>query len=344
MPCGFVRSSDRFPVAIGDPNLLNLMLAYSASHRARYLEHPEPANRIAHWVSDVFPTLRLALEGPHENITDSHLATAIMLLSLKIISPSTFEVPIPWQSHLKLARDLFFARGGEQIATTRVGAFLARWLGYLDTMGVLSCRHSEPPFPSMIYCDGVASPDDLYVDCFSGYTPRTGRFLLRLGQLTHRCDNERFDEAGRLIYRVWNPSNDIVSSAHSLLAEFGNLDEAARVAPDHYRDSFEAEEFLSINQAYHCAGLLQLHRRALGLPSQAPVVVQALDGLVAALRRIEPGCVAEVGVLFPLFTAGCETHDPQLRAEIMSRITSLERTGMKQVSILLILFSIRLGD
>ena len=89
-------------MAIGDSNLLNLLLAYSASHRARYLGHPEPANRIAHWVSKVFPTLRMALESSSEDITDSHLATAIMLLSLKIVSPRTFEVPITWKSHLKL--------------------------------------------------------------------------------------------------------------------------------------------------------------------------------------------------------------------------------------------------
>ena len=94
-----------FTVAITDPNLLNLMLAYSASHRARFLRHPEPSNRIAHWVRDVFPTLRHALNDPGENVTDSHLATAIMLVSLKIVSPSTFEVPIPWHTHLKLARD-----------------------------------------------------------------------------------------------------------------------------------------------------------------------------------------------------------------------------------------------
>lgn len=34
-------------VAVRDNDLLYLLLAYSASHRARLLDHPEPTNRIA---------------------------------------------------------------------------------------------------------------------------------------------------------------------------------------------------------------------------------------------------------------------------------------------------------
>ena len=76
-------------VAVKDSNLLRLLLAYSASHRARLLQHREPANRIAHWVENVFPSLRRALET--NQITNEGLATAIMLASLEIISPNTFE-------------------------------------------------------------------------------------------------------------------------------------------------------------------------------------------------------------------------------------------------------------
>lgn len=326
-------------VAIGDPNLLNLMLAYSASHRARYLEHPEPANRIAHWVSNVFPTLRVALDGPHENITDSHLATAIMLLSLKIISPSTFEVPITWQSHLKLARDLFLARGGEQMAHpgNNVGAFFARWLGYLDLLGTLSCRHNEPPFPNTAYhyvvsvCSATGGFDESCVDCFSGFTARTSIFLTRLGQLVHRCDNERFDERGNF-RSDWDPSPDTLLDGQALLSEFGDLHERAHINGTHYRDS-EAKEILAVDQAFRCAGLLHLHRRVLNSPPYSLPVMGALNRLIDALNQLEPGGSAEVGVLFPLFTAGCETRDPQLRMEIMERIIMLQRTGMKQVGL-----------
>lgn len=60
-------------------------------------------------------------------------------------------------------------------------------------------------------------------------------------------------------------------------------------------------------------------------------MLEALDGLFKALGQLEPGGSAEVGALFPLFTAGCETRDLQQQADIMQRVKNLEKTGLKQV-------------
>lgn len=321
-------------MAISDPNLLNLMLAYSASHRARHLEHPEPSNRIAHWVSNVFPTLRLALDGPHENITDSHLATAMMLLSLKIISPSTFEAPITWQSHLKLARELFLARL-EQLSQpgNRTGAFFARWLGYLDIFGSLSCRHNEPPLPvyNSVLSTCVADEyDEFSVDCFTGFTPHTGALLTRLGRLVHECDNERFDEMGTFL-ADWSPSGDMAVEAETLMGEFEQSNALAHARGKHFEDSGPLD-MVAIDKVFGYAGILNLHRRVLCTPLSSAPTQAVLDELVAALRQIRHGAPAEVGALFPLFTAGCEARDPQQRVDIMGRFNILEKTGMKQVS------------
>ncbi|KAE8419458.1 fungal-specific transcription factor domain-containing protein [Aspergillus pseudocaelatus] len=321
-------------MAIGDSNLLNLMLAYSASHRARYLEHPEPATRIAHLVSNVFPALRLALEDPHEKVTDNHLATAIMLLSLKIISPSTFEVPIPWQSHLKLARELFLARQEQMTYPgNRIGPFLARWLGYLDIMGTLSCRHTEPPlseYYSLIStCCSAEGLDEYCVDCFSGFTPRTGLFLTRLAKLVHQCDNERFDEMGIWI-SGWRPSASIILEAQELINELELLRTRAHASSRHFRES-GATDIIASDKTFYYAGLLHLHRRVLGTSPFSTPVKEALDGLREALAQIRFGASAEVGTLFCLFTAGCEALDPGQRMEIQERFEVLEKTGMKQI-------------
>ncbi|KAJ5820460.1 hypothetical protein N7474_006051 [Penicillium riverlandense] len=321
-------------MAIGDPNLLNLLLAYSASHRARYLGHPEPANRIAHWVSDVFPSLRMALEVSNEDITDSHLATAIMLVSLKIVSPGTFEVPITWQSHLKLARGLFMARS-ERIARpgNRIGAFFARWLGYIDTVGALSCRQAGPPL--MLYqsvlrtCCSPDQYDEFQVDCFTGFTPRTGVFLLRLAQLVQQCDNQRFDEMGNFC-RNWHPSADIVMEAHAVLGDFEDLGERAHDNPHHHL-GVEALEMMATQEAFRCAGLLHLHRRVLGSPSDSFAVKEALRKLVAALGRMRPGASTEVCSLLPIFTAGCESQDFTQRTKLLDRFMVLEKSGLKQI-------------
>lgn len=320
-------------MATGDPNLLNLLLAYSASHRARYLGQPEPANRIAHWVSEVFPALRVALEASPEDITDSHLATAILLLSLKIVSPSTFEVPITWQSHLKLARDLFLARS-ERIARpgNRIGAFFARWLGYLDTMGALSCRQAGPPL--MLYhtvltaCHGSEHHDEFAVDCFTGFTPRTGAFFIRLGRLVQQCDNERFDKHGNF-RQTWHPSADVVMEAQAVLGDIEGLSERAHANPDHHKD--ECDDMMAIEEAFRCAGLLHLHRRVLGSSPDSFPVQEALRKLIGALERMPPNAPPEFCSLFPLFTAGCESRDSTQRTKLLNRFFVLEKSGLKQI-------------
>ncbi|KAL4916063.1 fungal-specific transcription factor domain-containing protein [Aspergillus aurantiobrunneus] len=333
--CGDNPFSSVLPsMAIGDPNLLNLMLAYSASHRARLLDHPEPVNRIAHWVSNVFPSLRLALEDPQERITDSHLATAIMLLSLEVVSPSAFEVAIPWQSLLKLARDLFFARQNQIIYPgNRVGAFLTRWLGYLDILGSLSCRFHQPPllayYSVLNTCSIVDDWDEFAVDCLTGFTPRTGLFLMQLGSLVHQCDNERFGSSGEFLPE-WKPSQDIVLKAESLISDWETLDTHAHTHERHYQDS-ESSDMIAVDRAFRYAGLVHLHRRVLGDSSDSGAVSKALNGLMQSVTVIRSGSAVEAGVLFPIFTAGCETQNLEQRIEIKERLEVLEGTGMKQI-------------
>lgn len=285
-------------------------------------------------MSDVFPTLRVALEASHEEITDSHLATAILLLSLKIVSPGTFEVPITWQSHLKLARELFIARS-DRLARSgnRIGAFFARWLGYIDTVGVLSCRQAGRPL--MLYhsvleaCSNPESYDESSVDCFTGFTPRTGLFLIRLAKLVQECDNQRFDELGNF-RREWHPSADMVLQAQALLGDLDALTGHAHADPDHHQ-GLEAQDMMATEEAFRCAGLIHLHRRVLGSSTDSFPVKEALRQLIDALGRMRLGASTEVCSLLPLFTAGCESRDPSQQARILNRFLVLEKSGMKQV-------------
>jgi hypothetical protein len=321
-------------VAVEDLNLLNLMLAYSASHRARFLGHREPLNRIAHWVRDVFPTLRHALDGPHENITDSHLATAIMLLSLEIISPSTFEVRIPWPNYLSLARNLFLARDVRYRAHpgNKVGLFLTRWLGYLDIFASLSCRRSSPPLFEDRYWspqEPVNENDDFRVDCFTGFTPRTGHHLARLGRLAHRCDNQRFDKMDQFL-ADWVPTTDTILEAEALLRDMDSSHQRGHVDGTHHTE-LENLEMIAIDKAFHWSAVLHIYRRVLGKPTSAPGVSYAVNELIDALDRIRPGSSTEVSILFPLFTAGCEAQDRRQRLIIAKRVENFEAEGLKQV-------------
>lgn len=176
-------------MAVRNVHLLNLMLAFSASHRAKLLGHAEPSARIAEYLADVLPALRRALDEPSSPSPDptdpsflAPLATAIMLASLEIVTPDTFSVRISWQQHLQIARRLIIAKGGlHRLAHQKAdGArdkaifFLSRWFAYLDVLGSLSNRHEQPLFGAYLEDGGGLwlvnrDNDEIYqIDCFFG--------------------------------------------------------------------------------------------------------------------------------------------------------------------------------
>jgi hypothetical protein len=224
-------------VAVENPNLLNLMLAYSACHRARLLGQQEPTHRIALWVQDVFPALRSSLDEVEDtDVANSNLATAIMLTSLEIISPASFGVDIPWQNHLGLAREIIRSRAGPHSVSRKdpVMYFLTRWLAYLDVLGSLSGRRNEEPlfagnYWSSSHDDGASAKelsldddddgddeDDYTIDCLLGFTTRCVSILAQIARLAHECEPKRIDlETGRIDIN-WRPSSEILKRAEKL--------------------------------------------------------------------------------------------------------------------------------
>ncbi|KAK2867906.1 hypothetical protein FQN49_003361 [Arthroderma sp. PD_2] len=328
-------------MAIEDENVLNLLLAYSASHRARLLGHAEPYTRIARWTSGVFPSLRHALSDPNKKTSAATLATAIMLVSLKVISPTTFEVPIRWESHLMTAREIFLARQKAHLDnfTGQVNSFLHRWLGYLDIFGSLSSRRAEAPlFDGAYWSPDIPEeevqntvPDkDFEIDCFTGFTPRCCSFLARLGELTHQCDNVRVDPAGRL-FTSWNPPATVLDRAEQLLHDMEEASpERTPGLRTHHRKPVEPN-MAAVDEAYRLAGMVHLHRRVFSRESSDPVVTDLVNALVDALNQVSRGGQEEVCVLFPLFTAGCESQNTSQRLQASKRVQGFEDVGMKQI-------------
>jgi hypothetical protein len=346
-------------VAVENNNLLNLLLAYSASHRARLLNQLEPANRIAIWVRDVFPSLRHALNSSSEKLSNANLATAIMLASLEIISPNTFEVSVPWHIHLNTARRIIHDRGGLQHLTRKDKAsyFLSRWFAYLDLVGSLSSsRQDVPLFSSGIYDNNIAdspsasststgaalddSDDDFQIDCLLGFTSRCVAILAQIASLARHCDSERITEKGDIV-PTWSPSPAIAAKAETL--RIALTDARTHVYkgcphrdsnPDNPQDGWDGLEMAATNEAFHWAGLVHLYRRVLGKHREDEDVQRAVRAIVGALYKIRRGGQAEACLLFPMFTAGCDALDQGHRDSIMERVRSVEGFGMTQVSYL----------
>lgn len=144
-------------IALSTPHLLSLLLAYSASHRAKVLNQEMPSEMIGMLLSRTFKGLSVCLEDKKEAMSDSTLATAIMLCSFEILSETGAS---SWKTHLHGAREIVMARGiikqsaearadtlssnplallnGSDVSETDVAFFLLRWVAYIDVLGALS--------------------------------------------------------------------------------------------------------------------------------------------------------------------------------------------------------------
>jgi hypothetical protein len=94
---------------------------------------------------------------------------------------------------------------------------------------------------------------------------------------------------------------------------------------------WDSMQMTATNDCFHLAGLIHLHRRILGKPSTHPDVQGAVREIFGALYKVQRGSSAEACLLFPMFTAGCDTQDKRQRDDILDRIMGVERLGMTQV-------------
>ena len=324
-------------MALVDKNLLNLLLAYSASHRARLLKHPEPANRIALWVQDIFPSLSRALNDPDEQLSNANLATAIMLASLEIISPNTFEVPISWQSHLNVARRMILARGIIDRADS-IADFLSRWFAYLDILGGLSGGRNDESLLSGNYwtdIDQDSEESDFQIDCVTGFTSRCVVILAKVAELARLCDRQRLSDQGE-VDPTWRASEEVREIAEKLRtdlreARLHKYQGCPHRNPDPAEDLCESREMAAVNEAFHWAGLIHLDRRVLGKVSTDAEVQLSVNKIINALDKVRRGGTAEAGLVFPMFTAGCEATEEEERSKILERMQNVESSGMIQV-------------
>ncbi|KAI0398440.1 hypothetical protein F5Y17DRAFT_454010 [Xylariaceae sp. FL0594] len=329
-------------MAVKNDNLLALLLAYSASHRARVLNHPEPTLRIAFWVDDIFPALREALNDPEHKFSNANLATAIMLASLEIVSPQIFGYDIPWQRHLGFAREVIMLRPGglrglqSNFRQDPVCSFLFSWAAYLDVIGSLTGGPKDAS-SSWIFDYELDDIDDGYdeIDCIMGFTTRCCYLLAKIADLARKCDAERIGEDLN-VRSGWAPSAEVAAQAQRLEEAVMESMHQHPVPCKHIHKEgdiakWDRKEMEATNSAYHWAALVHLYRRIIGHRSGTRSVQRAVENIIACLGHIRPGGTAESCLLFPMFTAGCDALGEEQRALILSRFMSAEKHGMTQV-------------
>ena len=317
-------------MAMQNENLLGLLLTYSASHRSRLLGHPLPEKRIASWTQGLFSTFRQNLrliDSTSPNFNE-HLAITVMLASLAIVSPNTFEASIPWHVHLQNARvmlmsckDLPTEARSLRFMKNRELSFLSRWFFYLDTMG----SFTQPNDLTSLFDDlvpsicGPGSVTTLYCS-LHGFDNLYGCNHQTLRMLGHIASVAR---------QAWEKalSNDTLAYPIHLYTEkiFSQCESCKRTVPLKSRATQTA---LLLAGAMN---LRQMRYNSMGLEFRGYDLVNTNQDIIAALDDIKPGGTAEAGMLFPLFTAGCDARTKDQKKTVMDRFHRLEKLGMAQV-------------
>ncbi|WPH02700.1 fungal-specific transcription factor domain-containing protein [Acrodontium crateriforme] len=347
-------------MALHSPPLMHLILIYSACHRARILNHPEPKYRISTWMSDVLPSLREALSNPSFLDTSdpqdpsliAPLLTALMFASLEIISPAIFPLLISWRVHLQTARQLIMVKGGlSRLARQPDGSrnravlLVSRWFAYLDVMGALSGGIGAELLLGAYDDDGGGlwlvnreNEEELYgVDCALGFSGRCLPLLARVAELAGQCDQMRIDAATGKIVPDWKPHENIRQRAESLIQEIcDSANMQLGCTHTSQRSSLREDESMmgqiySTNKIYHWAAIIVIAKRVLAQLPDAPIVQEMVQRIILHLKGQQFGRPMGWCPVFPVFVAGCEAVTADDQALFDRCISQIQRYGLHHV-------------
>lgn len=320
--------------ALGTPHLLHALLASAANHYGQ-LRGPitEMTSRaIAKFTHTAILGLRQGMMDPNEVCKIETVSTALALCTSDVISGNMSS----WRFHLSGIHKLILSAQEIGVASPVDPAwmFLVKWYETLDMFAGISGLRK-----SIVHHGKHRSTTNVgYIDEFVGFSLELMPLLVRIGRMARR-QQKRKDAL-----RVGEDSDD-ESLRRQLCGDMGH--EVRRIESHIYAildrkahpPLFEnaqckamAQDMELTHQAFIYASLLHLYRRVADLPKEHVKPAYAVYQIVDTVQRLPPGSVANILILWPVFTAGCETDNLVQRNFIKERMRSIEAFGMGNVS------------
>ena len=323
-------------VATSEPSLMNLVLAYSASHRANLLGHELPARRIELYLHNVPGDLRWAIND--RSTSPATLTMLLMLTSMRL----TCDLPansdafreLPWHFHLKAAKRLVYLRRSELRKNSDDGfQFLVRWFAQLESMKRPVDVEDENPLVLNMYgqgschpCSGISHPEewDTHIDCLWGTSLRCLMRVTKTIQLIGRASSRTpfsiaISETSRQLEAMILEKELNVAIATPLTYTLR--------CQSSVNDS-ELPKLVAINQSFHLAALIHLHRGLLRKPSSHHEVQGPTKRILSILDKL--GASNNV-LLFPTMTAAFEAQSREDREIVIHQFELMESIGFSAV-------------
>lgn len=271
-------------------------------------------------------SLRETLQDADQSLNAETITTAMALCTNDVCNGNMHV----WRTHLRGVLRLLAACLKHQRESYAVDdpflLSLAKWFKTMDIIAALSgldgqCIHDPEDEP----LDKGSILGNDYIDDICGYSldliPHMARIsqLVRLRGLGHiTADTSMADMA----------SPRMIAEAESLETRISSLvDRPVSGAVLREGESF-ATELRSTHLAFVHSVLLHLHRRVQLLPTHHDKVRTDIKNILDAICNINPTSTANILILWPIFSAGCETTVPSERDMIRERMGIMQSFGM----------------
>ncbi|KAJ5302176.1 hypothetical protein N7508_007039 [Penicillium antarcticum] len=224
--------------------------------------------------------------------------------------------------------------GNMQAWRTHLGGVMRLLAGFLDSQGTL--RIADPYiqcvvkwFTTMDVIAGLSGlktgdilglengllqrildQDSVHVDDMCGYSLKLAPLLAKLSHLVRRQSQSELGLRDRM-EESQSLENEIYSLVDCRISNVGG----------HI-------DLQSTHLAFVYSALLHLHRRVQMLPSHHDVVKSDIKNIIHAIEQISPFSSANILILWPMFSAGCETNDIKEREFIYRRMGDMQNLGM----------------
>ncbi|KAJ5375487.1 hypothetical protein N7517_007493 [Penicillium concentricum] len=254
--------------------------------------------------------LRAALSERSVTLTAETVTTAMALCTNDVCNGNMQT----WRTHLggvmRLLGAFLDSQGTLPIADPYIQC-LVKWFTTMDVLAGLSGFSTSAVMSSNTgLLDRSFDLLNWNVDDICGYSLRLAPLLARLSQLVQR---QYHTEAGM--------QEDILAETRRLEIEIISLVECSVSGGD----SFELQ---STHLAFVHSALLHLHRRVQSLPRNHETVKEDIEKILTAVEHIPPFSSANILILWPMFSVGCETDHIKQREFIHNRMGDMQSLGM----------------
>ncbi|KAJ0420973.1 fungal-specific transcription factor domain-containing protein [Aspergillus carlsbadensis] len=304
-----------FTSAMETPHLLFALLATSDSHARRRLPISNPENTTLNYTNNAIAGLRAALSDDRNSHRAVEMAMTAMALCTNDVCNGNIDL---FRVHLAGVRGMLVS-GLVSGRRDPLAMYLFKWFAALDVSAGLSLFHQSTLLSGELdracraAIAGAAESSrgaGGAVDDICGYSLDLLPILAEVGELAR----ERYSKPNcpTLLERG--------EALESRIAALNNT-------PGQGLSEKETELHATHSAFIHTA-LLHLHRRVYHLPKTHSTVRTDILNILSAIRSVPARSTANILLLWPIFSAGCETDDADERALVDERMGAMQDLGM----------------